>query len=39
MQRYKHEGQEDCADCEWLANETEGEILICPECEAEKDDE
>jgi len=32
MQRYKTEGREDCADCEWLANETEGEFLICEEC-------
>ena len=26
-------GQEGCDDCQWLANETEGEWLICDECE------
>ena len=23
----------DCADCEWLADETDGEITLCNECE------
>ena len=35
MQKYKTLGQADCADCDWLADDTDGEILICPECEAE----
>ena len=26
-------GMEGCADCDWLAAETDGEILICQECE------
>ena len=26
-------GKEGCDDCQWLAIETEGEWLICDECE------
>lgn len=26
-------GQEGCDDCQWLANETEGEWLCCDECD------
>ena len=26
-----------CADCEYIANETEGDITICPECSGEDD--
>ena len=29
---WKTEGQEGCDDCQWLANETDGEWLICDEC-------
>lgn len=32
MTQYTTKGQPDCADCEWLAKETDGEILICDEC-------
>ena len=36
MSEYKTQGQEDCADCEWLAEETEGQTLICNECALEQ---
>ena len=25
----------DCADCEWLADQTDGEITLCNECAEE----
>ena len=28
-------GREGCDDCQWIASETDGEILICDECEWE----
>ena len=28
---------EGCADCEYIAKETEGDITICPECSGEDD--
>jgi len=36
MSEYKTKGQEDCADCEWIADETDGEVLICGECQQEQ---
>ena len=27
---------EGCADCEYIAKETEGDITICPECSGEE---
>ena len=36
MSKYKTQGQEDCADCEWLAEETDGQTLICNECALEQ---
>ena len=36
MPKYKTQGQEDCADCEWLAEETDGQTLICNECALEQ---
>jgi len=35
MAKYKTLGQEGCADCEWLADETDGDMLICRECDFE----
>jgi len=37
MQKPKFQtlGQEGCSDCEWLADETDGETLICRECDFE----
>lgn len=35
MAKHKTLGQEGCADCEWLADETDGETLICRECDFE----
>ena len=29
----------DCADCEWIAHETDGDFVVCPECSAEWDDD
>ena len=29
---------EGCADCEYIAKETEGDITICPECSGEEND-
>ena len=34
-QKFTTLGQEGCADCEWLADETDGETLICRECDFE----
>ena len=34
MSEYKTKGQEDCADCEWIADETDGET--CGECRTNK---
>tara|TARA_R100001230_G_C5479098_1_gene30967 strand:+ start:96 stop:260 length:165 start_codon:yes stop_codon:yes gene_type:complete len=31
----KFKSPNDCADCEWLADETDGEITLCNECEDE----
>jgi hypothetical protein len=31
-------GQEGCDDCQWIANETDGDILICQDCDWEADD-
>ena len=36
MSEYKTKGQKDCADCEWIADETDGEVLICGECQQEQ---
>ena len=30
-------GLEGCDDCQWIANETDGDILICQECDWELD--
>jgi len=35
MAKYKTLGLEGCADCEWLAAETDGDVLICLECDNE----
>ena len=34
-QKFQTLGMDGCADCEWMAQETDGEILICTECEIE----
>ena len=26
-------GLEGCDDCQWIADATDGDILICPECD------
>tara|TARA_B100002019_G_C20843773_1_gene391222 strand:+ start:289 stop:465 length:177 start_codon:yes stop_codon:yes gene_type:complete len=41
MQKPKFEthGLEGCDDCQWMAHETDGEILICQECEIEMADD
>ena len=41
MQKPKFEthGLEGCDDCQWMAHETDGEILICSECEIEMADD
>ena len=30
---WKTTGQEGCDDCQWLAQETDGEWLCCDECD------
>ena len=32
---YIFQSPHDCGDCEWIAFETDGDIRICDECEAE----
>jgi hypothetical protein len=32
-------GNNDCADCEWLADETDGDITQCDECAIEEETE
>jgi len=34
-QKFQTLGLDGCADCEYMAHETDGEILICTECEIE----
>ena len=34
-QKFETQGLDGCADCEYMAHETDGEILICQECENE----
>lgn len=33
IKKYETHGQDGCDDCQWMASETDGEILICPECD------
>ena len=33
--KWETHGQEGCDDCQWIANETDGDILICQECDWE----
>ena len=35
--KWKTLGREGCDDCQWIANETDGDILICNECDWEDD--
>ena len=35
----KYKSPNDCADCEWLANETDGEWTQCDECAFEEQQE
>jgi hypothetical protein len=35
MTKYKTEGHDGCDDCQWMAQETEGDLLICDECSDE----
>ena len=35
--KWKTLGRDGCDDCQWIANETDGEILICDECDWEDD--
>lgn len=35
MTKYVTQGLPDCADCEFLAHDTDGEVLCCPECDEE----
>ena len=35
MTKYKTEGQDGCDDCQWMAQETEGDVLCCGECASE----
>tara|TARA_R110002167_G_scaffold140384_1_gene328202 strand:- start:44 stop:247 length:204 start_codon:yes stop_codon:yes gene_type:complete len=35
MTKYKTEGHDGCDDCQWMAQETEGDLLICDECSNE----
>lgn len=32
-----YKSKNDCADCEWLADETDGEITQCDECAIEEE--
>lgn len=36
--KWETHGQEGCDDCQWIAAETDGDILICQECDFEADD-
>ena len=31
--KYITQGYDDCDDCQWIADETDGDILICNDCE------
>jgi hypothetical protein len=33
IKKFHTTGQEGCDDCQWLANETDGEWLCCDECD------
>ncbi len=35
MTKYETEGQDGCDDCQWMAQETEGDVLCCGECASE----
>jgi hypothetical protein len=35
--KWKTLGHDGCDDCQWIANETDGEFLICDECSWEDD--
>lgn len=35
MTKYKTEGHDGCDDCQWMAQETDGDLLICDECSNE----
>jgi hypothetical protein len=34
-----YKSKNDCADCEWLADETDGDITQCDECAIEEETE
>jgi len=34
-----YKSKNDCADCEWLAHETDGDITQCDECAIEEETE
>lgn len=36
MTKYNTHGQDGCDDCQWMAQETEGDVLCCDECAAEE---
>ena len=36
MAKAVNEGTQGCADCEWIRDETDGDITTCDECAAEK---
>jgi hypothetical protein len=38
IKKYETPGQDGCDDCQWMASETDGEILICPECDFDERD-
>ena len=37
-QTWATHGLEGCDDCQWIAHETDGDILICPECDGDVHD-
>ena len=37
--RITEQSKNDCADCEWLADETDGDITQCDECALEEETE
>ncbi len=37
--RITEQSKNDCADCEWLADETDGDITQCDECAIEEETE
>lgn len=37
--KYITQGYDDCDDCQWIADETDGDILICNDCEHDMENE